>query len=294
MFFKDLIKKVFIGIILGFSIIIPGLSGSAIAMSFGLYDEIIDSLSNIMTKFKKSVLFLFPLVFGGIIGILIGAFVIKILFEYYPFYIICFFCGLMIGTFPLIVKQIEFKKSNIFNNLLLISGFVIPLLLAILSLLINKNNLITYNTIDYLIYIIIGFCLAITQLVPGLSATVFLIVIGYYKNLIQLISFDQLLNYKNILVIICFIVGGVLGIILLSSFINNILNKRRNEFMHLICGLLISSILCVFLEEDCIEIYKSFSRSNIIFNILIGLIFIVCGMIITTIIFTNKGEKNEK
>ena len=293
MFFKENVKKIFIGIILGFSIIIPGLSGSAIAISLNLYDEIIHSVSTIIKDFKKSFMFLFPFIIGGVTGLLIGVLAVKIILKYYPFYVICFFSGLMIGTFPIITKQINFNKKNRFNIILLIIGTLIPVILSLLSLYLNINNKISFNVIDYIIYIVIGICLAITQLVPGLSATVFLIVIGYYNNLLSIVDVYLLLDYRKLLIIICIIIGLIIGILLFSKIINNTLKYRKNEFMHLVCGLSFSSILCVFIEENCLKIYKTFNSSNIIINLLIGSISLVLGVLITTIIF-DKGEKKEK
>ena len=75
---KSFLKNIVIGMILGFTIMIPGLSGSIIAINLKVYDKIVCVLANIKSNFKNNILFLFALLIGGIIGLLIGVFLIKV------------------------------------------------------------------------------------------------------------------------------------------------------------------------------------------------------------------------
>lgn len=295
--FKEVFKNLIFGIILGFSIIVPGLSGSVLAIIMNLYDKIIFSLSNLSKSFKKSIIFLLPLIFGGSLGVLIGSIIIKLVFNMYPFYLICLFSGLMIGSFQIIFKQIKKYKFNKYNILFLMFGFLISISLFIFSFVNKENDISNYNFKTYLLFLLIGIGLAITQLVPGLSATALLIVIGYYSYLINILDFKIIYNFNHILVVFMILFGLIIGVLLFSKLINYFLEYKKEHFMYLITGLSIGSLLCVFFEEKCIYLYKIWNLNDFIINGLIGLIFLIIGILFMTIIldFFNKRRRiNEK
>ena len=91
--------------------------------------------------------------------------------------------------------------------------------------------------------------------------------------------------------------GLVIGVLLFSKLINYLLEHQKEKFMYLITGLSIGSLLCVFFEEKCIYLYKIWNLNDFIINALIGLIFLIIGVLFMTIIldFFNKRRRiNEK
>jgi len=293
----SIVKNILCGIILGFSIIIPGLSGSILAMIMKLYDKIMYSLSHLTKEFKASILFLLPLLFGGIIGLLLGAMLIKVLFNMFPFFLICFFSGLMIGSYQLLIKQIKEFKKSIINNSLFICGFLITIIFYVITIFNKEELFVEYKFHDYLIFVLIGVALAITQLVPGLSATVLLMIIGYYNYFLSILNLNTIFDTKLVLVLIMIFIGLVLGIIIFSKFINYLLLNKRDKFMYLISGLSIGSLLCVFFDENCLSIYQQWNSNNVIYYILVGLILLVFGMLISSIlieIFDKRSNIYEK
>mgnify|MGYP003299236379 CR=1 FL=1 len=102
-FLVELIKGMFVGI----ANVIPGVSGGTMAVSFGIYDKIISSVTNLFKDFKKSVKTLFPIAVGVVIGVVAFTFIIPFLLETQPFCTAAAFTGLIVGGIPMIVKSLK-------------------------------------------------------------------------------------------------------------------------------------------------------------------------------------------
>ena len=275
---KDVLISIFVGFSIGLSVIVPGISGSAIAMIMKVYDKLMYAFSNIFKKFKACVVFLIPIIVGIVVGFGLGVILVKILLEAFPFITICFFVGLMIGTYPILFKEIKGEALKVNKVLLFVAGVIIPLIFSAVSLLSGADNsLANLNFLHYLLFFVIGILISLTQLIPGLSATVLLMIFGYYSALMENIGFELLGNFELLLVYVELYVGFVVGVLLFSKIINKLLETQRKPFFFVICGLSVGSVVSVFLGSDCMEIYKSWTTKAMITDMLIGLAFLLLG-----------------
>jgi putative membrane protein len=275
---KDVLISIFVGFSIGLSVIVPGISGSAIAMIMKVYDKLMYAFSNIFKKFKACVVFLIPIIVGIVVGFGLGVILVKILLEAFPFITICFFVGLMIGTYPILFKEIKGEALKVNKVLLFVAGVIIPLIFSAVSLLSGADNsLANLNFLHYLLFFVIGILISLTQLIPGLSATVLLMIFGYYSALMENIGFELLGNFELLLVYVALFVGFVVGVLLFSKIINKLLETQRKPFFFVICGLSVGSVVSVFLGSDCMEIYKSWTTRAMITDMLIGLAFLLIG-----------------
>ncbi len=274
---KEILISIVVGFSIGLSIIVPGVSGSTIAIAFKIYDKLIYSISNIFKKFKLCFLFLLPIVFGVLIGVLIGVILIKFFLDRFPFQTICFFVGLMIGTYPIVFSEIKEEKVTKKRATLFGLGFIFPLILSIIVIFVNYSaSLENLNILNYLLFLVIGILIALTQIVPGLSATALLMIFGYFTPLMNNIGFDLLKDFNLLLVYIMLVIGFLIGMLLFSNIINKILDKHRKPFFYVICGLSLASIISIFLGKECIDIYKTWDRSSVL-GIIVAFILLVCG-----------------
>ena len=291
--FKEIILSVILGFFIGLSIIIPGLSGSIVAMAMKIYDKLLYSFANILKKFKSCFIFLIPIGIGAVVGFGVGLILVKLLLDKFPFQTICFFVGLMIGAYPIIHEEIKGKEINVKRILLYSIGIIIPICLSLLALNGGSNDLSNLELHNYLIFVVIGALIALTQIMPGLSATALLMVCGYYTVLMESIGFDLLNNFDIILVFVALLLGCGIGILAFSKVINRMLEKHKISFYFLICGLAVGSIISIFIGPDCIEIYKAWSNSNIILILASSIICLICGFIITYfMVLYEKKHKN--
>ncbi|MBR2295859.1 MAG: DUF368 domain-containing protein, partial [Clostridia bacterium] len=169
---KEILISIVVGFSIGLSVIVPGISGSSIAIILKAYDKLMYSFSNIFKRFKACVLFLLPILAGIVVGFGLGLVLVKLLLEAFPFITICFFVGLMIGTYPILFGEIKGESLNAKKTGLFSLGVLIPLIFTAISFFaVTDNSLDTIGLGHYVLFLIIGILISLTQLIPGLSAT---------------------------------------------------------------------------------------------------------------------------
>ena len=77
-----------LGVAIGLAVIIPGISGSTVAIIFGMYAALLYAIGNILNDFKRCALYLIPIALGVAVGFLGGFFVIQNVFEKYMFVLV--------------------------------------------------------------------------------------------------------------------------------------------------------------------------------------------------------------
>lgn len=226
------------GIVIGIGKIIPGVSGSMLAISMGIYQKLIDSINNFFTSPKKNFKFLFKVAIGVIISIVfLSNIILKCLDKYYIITMF-FFIGLIIGGFDDIKINICRK-----NNYITYISFIIVLLLG----LINVDNDITIknNIINSIYFIFIGFVDALTMVIPGISGTATLMMLGAYKSV--MLMFSNLLYIENIKILIPYIIGMAFGGILTVKLVNYLFNYYKSKTYSAILGFSIATIFLMFI-----------------------------------------------
>ena len=215
----------FKGLIIGLGKIIPGISGSLIALNMGLYERGIYAISHFFKDIKNNFVFLSIVGSGIVISIIFGSRVISFFLTNNYYYTMTLFIGLIMGELPSLRKKTNIKNKKQCIYFILSFFFII-----IISLFKNNNNYEFNSSIFNFIYIIlIGFIDAATMIIPGISGTVIFMLIGCYEFFlsifISLNSFNSIL--KNINIIFYFIVGLFLGMILITKLMNFFLEKKK-------------------------------------------------------------------
>ncbi len=293
---KEILISIVVGFSIGLSVIVPGISGSSIAIILKAYDKLMYSFSNIFKRFKACVLFLLPILAGIVVGFGLGLVLVKLLLEAFPFITICFFVGLMIGTYPILFGEIKGESLNAKKTGLFSLGVLIPLIFTAISFFaVTDNSLDTIGLGHYVLFLIIGILISLTQLIPGLSATVLLMIFGYYTALMNGIGRELLSNFRLILVYVVLLVGFAIGTIIFSKIINKLLNTVRKSFFFVICGLSVGSVLAVFLGNDCMAIYSSWTSSAMLTDILLGTALLLVGFALSFALYlvSKRKEKSQ-
>tara|TARA_B000000475_G_scaffold133325_1_gene107497 strand:- start:1300 stop:2160 length:861 start_codon:yes stop_codon:yes gene_type:complete len=237
----DYITLFFKGIFMGIADAIPGVSGGTIALLLGIYEELISTISglniNLLIDLKQNGFksfwkklngnFLVILITG--IGISL-IFFIKIsskLLNDYPMFIWSFFLGLIIATVYVIFKLI--KTWDYIN---IISAFATIILSSILSSIsVNSSDEIS------LLYILVcGIIASSAMILPGISGSLILVIMGVYKVLIDSV------NNLEISIIFTFIIGAITGLISFSKILSWLFNNYKNLTYSIMLGLVIGSI----------------------------------------------------
>lgn len=255
--------KLFIkGILIGIGKIIPGVSGSMMAISLGLYEDMIYSLSNIFKNFKTNALFLTKIVLGMLVSIVLISKVIIIALNNYYLPTMLLFIGLIIGGIPSIIKTAK-KETNKTNIIILVVPFIFFLLLDFLTSNLSIN--IELNIVNA---IWLGILEAFTMIIPGISGTAIMIMLGVYESILQMFSN---INYLGILFF--FLFGIMLGVFLISKIINYLLSKYKISCYYAIIGFVLSSIIILLRKTLMIE--SSFN------SIIMGIFLMILGAFIS-------------
>lgn len=279
----DLIKGVFIGV----ANVIPGLSGGTIAVLIGVYDRLIGGISDILKRPKEVLKDLFFLMVGLVLGIVLALYVIVFFLETFPIPTTLLFVGFILGGIPKVYSSVKDSKPNLVQIII----FSIMALVIILLPLINDGAFITLdiNFWSIIILILVGVIAASAMVVPGVSGSMVLVILGYYyfitselSNFIRhFITFDFSSALATLPYLIPFGVGVLFGIFGLSKLIKYLLKNYYSYVYYAILGLIVASpIPIIFLMDK--------SQSGF-WTILIGIIMLGFGTIIS-INMTNLKE----
>ncbi|UJF15744.1 DUF368 domain-containing protein [Jeotgalibaca sp. MA1X17-3] len=266
-FFKNIIKGLFIGA----GAIAPGVSGGVLAVIMGVYEKMTTSLSNLFIDFKKSFLYLLPLGMGGVAGIFFFSNIMEYLFIHFNIEVRFGFIGLMIGTFPSLLRTANkkgFKKSYLFL-------FILTLGMTILfSVLEGRIAGGTGRGGDsFFHFLLYGAVVGLGSIVPGLSSSVMLIYLGAYEELLSAIS------TIDIKLLVPIGIGFVLSFLVIAKALSYLFEKAYGLVYYLILGFVVGSIIPIFPGF-------SFERPY-----LIGFLLMIIGII--GVVYLSEFEENK-
>jgi len=241
------------GIVLGVAFVIPGVSGGTLAVLMGIYEELIEAASNFyksIADFKKYFMYLLPIGLGIIFSVAVFAKLIKFGLDKAPIITILIFLGMIIGGIPALVRNVKGTKINLKDMTLMLVGLII-----VISMLIfhksNSNVVLTNMSITgYITLLLVGAIAAVTMVVPGISGSFTLMLIGYYEPILNLVN--DITSFKNLgpnlILIFTFMLGVFIGIIFISKIIEWCLKHYKRETYYAIIGFVLSSIISVIYE----------------------------------------------
>ncbi len=269
---KNNVLLVIKGFFVGIANIIPGVSGGTLAITLGIYEELIEAISHFFRKIKSNIKFLIPIGIGAFTAIVIGSRIIEISLEKYTLPTLLFFTGLILGGMPMLFGKI---KKNIKPSYALIFLATFALVIGIMFLKTgNDVVLVDLNAWGYFKLFLVGMIAAATMIIPGISGSFMLMVMGYYEPIINAIneftSFNNLWN--NFWILMPFGIGVLLGVIIIAKIIEFLFQKFEVPTYFGIIGFVLASLIGIFT-----------SAGNLVFTptfIIVGIILMVLGFVI--------------
>ena len=180
--------------------------------------------------------------------------------------------------------------------LLLIVGLLIPI--SISAIAVNTNLNLGNALQEWWIYIVaapVGFIVAITQIIPGLSATSTLMSIGLFKPLMDSVSLTYWKSNPAVLAVYALLaVGFILGLFFLSKLMNKVIEEFKAHFYYLALGLSFSSIAAMFYNPEVVAYYNIWSSTEVnIVELSIGIVLFCLGFAGIFTIFFLSEKKNK-
>ena len=244
------------GVIIALGFILPGVSGGVLASILGLYERIISFLAHLSKDFVKNVLFFIPVGIGGILGIALFSAPLEYLRS---------FTGTIVGTLPSLFSESTQKSRRDSKDWIWLLGtFIISGLL-----LFFLNDLVGTIPANFVSFILAGALIALGVLVPGLSPSNLLLIMGLYA--------PMLTGFKNLDLVGVFLpiaIGGATTMLLFSKAMDYALNHYHSRVYHFILGLVISSTLLIIIPNPRNTESISYAGSSFTTFLMAALLFI--------------------
>lgn len=287
-FFEAAVK----GILIGVANIIPGVSGGTMMVSMGVYDTLIGCITGIFTHFLKSLKTLLPYVLGAAIGIVALASVLTFLFDNYPLPTSTAFIGLILGGLTPLLKRIDMKKTNAFAMILFLLFLALIIGMAVMNPQEN-GDVIEFSWVHTGILFVVGAVASATMIIPGVSGSMVLMLLGYYRTVLDSITYlkdgllggDLALAAAQLKILVPFGIGVLLGIYFVAKLIEWLLKRYPMYTYSAILGLVVASPIAMLLRCDMTGVTPLI--------VLISLVTFIVGFI-GSVLMAKWSEKEER
>ena len=234
------ITRILKGMIIALGFILPGVSGGVLAAILGIYERMIRFLAHIKENFVENVLYFTPVAIGMVLGIAAFSYPVNLLLDNYKVIVLWGFAGAIIGTIPSLIKE-SVKESE--RDRADIITFWLSFILSGIFLY-SLNGMVGTLPANFLSFVLAGALIALGVLVPGLSPSNLLLILGLYS--------PMLTGFKHLDIFGTFLpigIGGALALILFSKAMDYILKNYHSRVYHFIIGIVLSSTLLIVIPQ---------------------------------------------
>ena len=248
-----MIKNILKGMVIGIANIIPGVSGGTMMVAMGIYDKLIHCITHLFSELKKSILFLLPIAIGMGIAVVGSAFGLEYLFANFPLQTNLLFIGLIIGGLPAIWKNVKGNKIKAGHIIAGLIFFAIVVAMAVMGETEGAAADMSFNLINVIKLLGVGVVAAATMVIPGVSGSMMLLLMGYYNPILtaitdfisNLVAFDMKGIMQGVGVLAPFGIGVVVGIFAIAKLIEIIFAKFPLYAFWAIIGLIVASPIAI-------------------------------------------------
>lgn len=225
----------------GLANIIPGVSGGTIALITGIFERLINSIKSfgigtlklfLRGKFKEFAkvtdLYFLVTLFGGVItAIVLLAKFFDFLFTQYPVYIWSFFFGLILASVYFVGNTVEKWKPTVILSFIL--GTIIAIMFTFLTPATQNDN--------FFYLILCGVVAVCSMILPGLSGSFVLILMGNYR----LVAIDAI-NNRDLDILFPVIIGAIGGLVAFSHLLSWVFSKYKDQTIAILTGFILGSL----------------------------------------------------
>jgi len=277
-----MVKSILKGVVIGIANIVPGVSGGTMMVSMGIYDKLIHCITHLFSEFKKSVAFLFPIAVGMLLAIVGSSFVLEEMFARIPIQTNLLFVGLILGGLPAIWKNVKGKSIKIGHIIAAVAFFALVAGMAAFGGKEGTDADLSFSVANVLILFAVGVITSATMVIPGVSGSMVLMLMGFYEPVLASIT-DFVtalvhLDMNGILagcgVLIPFGIGVVAGIFGIAKLVEIVFEKFPLYAYWAIIGLIVASPVAILLMN-----LAAFSQITLI-SALTGVVALAAGFFV--------------
>lgn len=267
------LKLVVKGFIVGLGKIIPGVSGGMLAILLGVYEESVQAIAHFFKDFKKNLFFLGALGIGIVLAITFMSSIIDFSLENYYLPTMLLFIGLMLGGSNSLKREVEGTncKDYVFE-------LVIPFVFMMLIQFFQNGTFLVNSNFSFFFIFLFGIIDAVTMVVPGISGTAILMLLGFYPMLLDTFSHLLDLSYLSdtLRIMLPFGLGILVGVLVTVKIVSYLLEKHSISFHYVIISFFTSSILLLLLQ--------TFKNNYSIGTVMVSFLFLIFGYFISRIL----------
>lgn len=252
---KDMVLLYLKGLVMGIADLIPGVSGGTIAFITGIYDDLLSAIAKMNVGFfrklfskdyriaieQSSARFLIVLLSGIGTSIILFASLMHYLMEYHAVPTWSLFFGLILASIVALARNV--KKVFGINIIWIIVGTIFAYIIVSLVPVETPEN--------YAFIFFCGFIAIMAMILPGLSGSFLLLILGKYQFITGAIKAPFVGD--NLIIMLVFAIGAVLGLLMFSRVLKYFLNNFHEETMAFLIGILIGSLKKVWPWKKVLE-----------------------------------------
>jgi len=246
---RGFLLDVIAGFGMGVAFIIPGFSGGSVAAILGIYEKLIAAIANIFRDFKRSVITLLPIFIGLVLGAVSLLYPLGWALTVFPLPTVSLFVGLALGGMFSVTDKIT-SRPTVANAF----AFVIPLLVAVALSFIPTAadvDLFALNFGGHLLLFAVGIIASAALVIPGISGSMILLILGFYNPIIKVITEHFLKGtdlLPSVLILMSVGLGIIVGFVGISVIMNKLLTVCPRGTYCAIIGFILGSIPTVFIS----------------------------------------------
>ncbi len=256
---KEFIVNILRGMVIGIANVIPGVSGGTMMVSMGIYDRLILVLTHFIKRMKEAIALLVPIGIGMLLSIAIFAKIFsEVLFPRFPLQTNLFFIGLILGGLPVIYGKVKGNSIKIPQILAFVLFFVMVVGFALVGEGGDVSADISFSVVNVIKLFGVGIIAAATMVIPGVSGSMIMMILGYYNTIIDTINdfinalknFDITAMLETFVVLVPFGVGVVVGVVAVAKLIEFMLKKFPAVTYWGIIGLIVASPIAILIMME--------------------------------------------
>jgi len=256
---KEFIVNILKGMVIGIANVIPGVSGGTMMVSMGIYDKLILVLTHFIKRMKEAVALLVPILIGMLLSIAVFAKLFsEILFPRFPLQTNLFFIGLILGGLPVIYGKVKKNSIRIPQIFAFVLFFVMVVGFALIGEGGGSSADISFRVGNVVKLFGVGIIAAATMVIPGVSGSMIMMILGYYNTIIDTINefinalkaFDIAAMLDTFVVLVPFGIGVLVGIVAVAKLIEFMLKKYPLVTYWAIIGLIVASPFAILIMME--------------------------------------------
>lgn len=265
-----MLKLILQGMAVGIANIIPGVSGGTMMVAMGLYDKLIHCITHLKSEFKEAVKLLIPIFGGAGIAVIVLSRLFEYLLAVHPIPTNFAFCGLIAGSLPFIFQKVKGSSVTVGKLIPFLIFFAIVIGMALMGEASGAAADVSFSLINVTKLLAVGVVAAATMVIPGVSGSMMLMLLGYYDTILvtindfidAVLAFDFAEIMKVMEVLFPFGIGVLVGIFLIAKIVEFIFSKAEIHAYYAIIGLIMASPIAILLQTD----WSKFSISTLLIS----------------------------